>query len=284
MGRIIHSTLNPQLSTNLLPLPNLRRTLEIMPAGFDAACRVRLKAFYAASRVATCPSKPRRSWKLYAAKGKQLVADFRANEKFYLSPAYQEQEARRDFIDKFWLALGWDVNHETQKNLDGETRKSQWPNFQNGNALGRMRSRINDRCLFKNEAFPSHGCHSVERQQRHRIEVGIHSPCAWNQRMAAAPAVARHTRFCFSGTARRGICRWLLLARLPVALPDASRQSAILARKNFTKRRERSRNNPPLAPDWLASGSALAALFEGFGLSCGSHQIRIEHNRLLMQR
>ncbi len=38
------------------------------------------------------------------------------NQKFYLSPAYQEQEARRDFIDKFWLALGWDVNHETQKN------------------------------------------------------------------------------------------------------------------------------------------------------------------------
>ena len=50
------------------------------------------------------------------AKVKQLVADFRANEKFYLSPAYQEQEARRDSIDKFWLALGWDVNHETQKN------------------------------------------------------------------------------------------------------------------------------------------------------------------------
>jgi predicted type IV restriction endonuclease len=47
---------------------------------------------------------------------KELVADFRANEKFYRSPAYQEQEARRDFIDKFWLALGWDVNHETQKN------------------------------------------------------------------------------------------------------------------------------------------------------------------------
>jgi adenine-specific DNA-methyltransferase len=47
---------------------------------------------------------------------KELVADFRANEKFYLSPAYQEQEARRDFIDKFWLALGWDVNHATPFN------------------------------------------------------------------------------------------------------------------------------------------------------------------------
>ena len=62
-----------------------------MPAGFDAACRVA---------------------QLYAdfARVKELVADFRANEKFHLSPAYQEQEARRDFIDKFWLALGWDVN------------------------------------------------------------------------------------------------------------------------------------------------------------------------------
>ena len=47
---------------------------------------------------------------------KQLVADFKANEGYYLSPQYQEQEARRDFIDKFWMALGWDVNHDTQKN------------------------------------------------------------------------------------------------------------------------------------------------------------------------
>ena len=46
----------------------------------------------------------------------QLIADFGANENFYLSPKYQEQEARRDFIDKFWMALGWDVNHDTQKN------------------------------------------------------------------------------------------------------------------------------------------------------------------------
>jgi len=50
------------------------------------------------------------------ARVKQLVADFQANENYYLSPAYQEQEARHDFIDKFWIALGWDVNHDTQKN------------------------------------------------------------------------------------------------------------------------------------------------------------------------
>jgi hypothetical protein len=75
--------------TQTLTRAPLRRTLApTMPAGFDAAF----------------------------ARVKALVADFRANEKFYLFPAYQEQEARRDFIDKFWLALGWDVNHETQKN------------------------------------------------------------------------------------------------------------------------------------------------------------------------
>jgi hypothetical protein len=59
-----------------------------VPATFEAACRV-VKLYAAFARV------------------KQLVADFRANEKFYLSPAYQE----------FWLALGWDVNHETQNKL-----------------------------------------------------------------------------------------------------------------------------------------------------------------------
>ena len=50
------------------------------------------------------------------ARVRELVADFRANEHYYLSPDYQEQETRRDFIDKFWIALGWDVNHDIQKN------------------------------------------------------------------------------------------------------------------------------------------------------------------------
>jgi adenine-specific DNA-methyltransferase len=47
---------------------------------------------------------------------KQLVVDFEANQKHYLSSGYLEEEARKDFIDKFWMALGWDVNHDTQKN------------------------------------------------------------------------------------------------------------------------------------------------------------------------
>jgi hypothetical protein len=113
-----------------------------------------------------------------------------------------------------------------------------------------MCSRINGRCLFKKETLASHGCHSVERQQRHGTEIGFNPSRPWNQRLAQAPANAWEARFYFSKAAPRHICGWLLLARLPVALPDASRQSAILARKDFTKRSARPRNNPPFAPDW----------------------------------
>lgn len=47
---------------------------------------------------------------------KKLVEDFRAHERDYLSPTYQESHVRQDFIDKFFTALGWDVTHERQKN------------------------------------------------------------------------------------------------------------------------------------------------------------------------
>lgn len=45
-----------------------------------------------------------------------LVEDFKAKEAYYLSSAYQEAEVRKDFIDKFFTALGWDVLHNEQKN------------------------------------------------------------------------------------------------------------------------------------------------------------------------
>lgn len=47
---------------------------------------------------------------------KELVENFQAAEKDYLEPTYQEAQVRLDFIDKFWIALGWDVNHEREKN------------------------------------------------------------------------------------------------------------------------------------------------------------------------
>jgi type I restriction-modification system DNA methylase subunit len=47
---------------------------------------------------------------------RQSVVVFKENETRYLSHAYSEAQARLDFIDKFWVALGWDVNHEQQTN------------------------------------------------------------------------------------------------------------------------------------------------------------------------
>lgn len=45
---------------------------------------------------------------------KELVSIFSQNEERYLSTGYSEAQARLDFIDKFWIALGWDVAHENQ--------------------------------------------------------------------------------------------------------------------------------------------------------------------------
>lgn len=51
----------------------------------------------------------------------KLASEFQVNEHFYLSPKYQESEARQDFIDKLWDALGWDVYH--QKNINPYERE-----------------------------------------------------------------------------------------------------------------------------------------------------------------
>lgn len=45
-----------------------------------------------------------------------LAKDFEENSRHYLSASYQEAEVRKAFIDKFLIALGWDVNHDYQKN------------------------------------------------------------------------------------------------------------------------------------------------------------------------
>lgn len=47
---------------------------------------------------------------------RSLVADFRRGEAHFLSPAYNEARVREDFINRFWMALGWDVTHDVQKN------------------------------------------------------------------------------------------------------------------------------------------------------------------------
>lgn len=46
----------------------------------------------------------------------KLAAKFGDNYPYYSRPEYQEAEVRKDFIDKFFTALGWDVNHDHQHN------------------------------------------------------------------------------------------------------------------------------------------------------------------------
>ena len=41
---------------------------------------------------------------------KELVSIFSQDESQSLSLGYSEAQARQDFIDKFWIALGWDAN------------------------------------------------------------------------------------------------------------------------------------------------------------------------------
>jgi adenine-specific DNA-methyltransferase len=45
-----------------------------------------------------------------------LVHEFDQNKDQYVSSKYQESQVRTDFIDKFFLALGWDVRHIEQTN------------------------------------------------------------------------------------------------------------------------------------------------------------------------
>jgi len=46
----------------------------------------------------------------------RLVAIFQANYDHFTSAAYQEAEVRNDFINAFFIALGWDVTHQEQTN------------------------------------------------------------------------------------------------------------------------------------------------------------------------
>ena len=72
---------------------------------------------------------------------KQLVDIFSENEQRYTSPGYSEAQARLDFIDKFWIALGWDVGHETQTDPYKQEVK-----VERGVAVSEMRKREAGRC------------------------------------------------------------------------------------------------------------------------------------------
>ncbi len=69
------------------------------------------------------------------AKVQVLVEQFAASEADYLLASYQESQVRTDYIDKFWIALGWDVRHKYQTNpREQEVKVEQNPD---ANATGR---------------------------------------------------------------------------------------------------------------------------------------------------
>jgi adenine-specific DNA-methyltransferase len=45
-----------------------------------------------------------------------LVDTFEKNQAHYLTPTYSEAALRQDFLDRLFIALGWDVTHDTQTN------------------------------------------------------------------------------------------------------------------------------------------------------------------------
>lgn len=47
---------------------------------------------------------------------RHLVSQYQNNQSYFESSQYQEAEVRTDFIDRFFEALGWDVDHLVQKN------------------------------------------------------------------------------------------------------------------------------------------------------------------------
>lgn len=69
----------------------------------------------------------------------RLITSFEAGINHYLSPNYQEAEVRKEYIDKFFTALGWDVNHDEQKNPFEQEVKIEKAQRQQG-ALGQKRA------------------------------------------------------------------------------------------------------------------------------------------------
>jgi hypothetical protein len=90
----------------------------------------------------------------------------------------------------------------------------------------------NGRHLFQTQTLASHGCHPVKRQQRHGIEIGFNPSLARNQGLAQAPPIAGQSGLHFPQAAPCGLCGRLLLARLPLALPDAQISKQLLETKN----------------------------------------------------
>jgi type I restriction-modification system DNA methylase subunit len=90
----------------------------------------------------------------------ELVRTFDENKHAYLEPDYPEAQTRKDFIDKFFIALGWDVNHDIQKNPYEQEVKVEPPvavgaTQRHADYAFRLTPKFNNVCFFVEAKKPS---------------------------------------------------------------------------------------------------------------------------------
>ncbi len=114
----------------------------------------------------------------------QLVKKFTDNLTHYMSPGYSEAEARQDFIDDFFIALGWDVLHREQTNpYQQEVKIERSQKQQNETARKRADYAFFTAPNFKDEVFfceakkPSVLIEKNEQHYFQTIKYGWNSGC-----------------------------------------------------------------------------------------------------------
>ena len=84
----------------------------------------------------------------------ELVQRFQDNQAAYKSPKYNETQLRREFLDPFFEALGWDMNnrkgyaeaykdvvHEDSVEVEGQPRRRITPSASGGRASSSWKPR-----------------------------------------------------------------------------------------------------------------------------------------------
>ncbi|MFM2339066.1 MAG: hypothetical protein RL115_2259, partial [Bacteroidota bacterium] len=114
----------------------------------------------------------------------QLVTTFNSNYNHYMSPGYSEAEARQDFIDNFFIALGWDVRHKHQTNpYEQEVKIEKSQKQQNESARKRADYAFFTAPNYKDEVFfveakkPSVLIESNPQHYFQTIKYGWNSGC-----------------------------------------------------------------------------------------------------------
>jgi outer membrane protein assembly factor BamA len=89
----------------------------------------------------------------------ELAKDFKASEQYYLNPSYSEADVRNNFINKFFIAHGWDVRHETQENpYEQEVR------VENVDQIFTEKTQLQQTKTKSNETYLERKCETLDKQ------------------------------------------------------------------------------------------------------------------------